>query len=225
MFFATVNRRARVFFLRVLAVIVVAAGISSQLRAVDLIGYVPYYSMGGSYLTTTLPRQLQLVDEVRYFGLTVNSSGQIVPLSGSGDLQSHLDRIEQLKSAINSLPVAQRPRLDITLGGAGEAAAFATIAADPTLRQTLAQNIKTRLTNSSATSVDIDWEHPADNATQLNNYSAMVQRIKQEVGASVGVYTAMTPELFMPPMRVSSRQCDRRRVAHDLRPRVLGWRS
>jgi hypothetical protein len=166
---------------------------------VDLIGYVPYYSMNGDYFTTTLPRQLQMVNEVRYFGLTVDATGAVVPLAGSGDKDSHLQHISDLKAEIDSLPAGQRPRLDITLGGAGEAAAFSTIAADSNLRQALSQNINALLMQVGATSVDIDWEHPANTSTELNNYSSMVQRIKQEVGSTRGVYTAMTPERFMPP--------------------------
>lgn len=172
-----------------------AAVASSAAWAVDLIGYLPHYRMNASYNTNWLPDQLALLDEVRYFGLTINSSGAIVPLEGS--LGTHLANIAVIKQTIETLPVDQRPRLNITLGGADEAAAYATVAASATLRATLAANVKARLDETGATSVDFDWEHPT-NATQRNNYSLMVQRVKQEVGPDRRIYATMTPEIFMP---------------------------
>lgn len=168
----------------------------SRARAVDLIGYLPYYRMNGSYNANMLPGQLSLLDEIRYFGLTINSSGAISTLDGAS-LSAHTNRIATIKQAIEALPAADRPRLNITLGGAGEAAAYATVAASSTLRTTLAQNVLTLLNQSGATSVDFDWEHPSG-ATQRDNYSLMVQRVKQEVGPDRRVYATMTPEIFMP---------------------------
>ena len=193
--------------------------------AVDLIGYLPYYRMNASYNANTLPEQLPLLDEVRYFGLTINSSGVITPLSGSGSLASHLNRIAILQQAINSLPVQQRPRLGVTLGGAGEAAAFSAVAANSALRDALAQNVNTLLDQSGATSVDVDWEHPSNaqnsaGTAERNNYSLMVQRIKEEVGASRGVYATMTPEIFMPTSAV---QGDHAIDGISLMTYDLGW--
>jgi GH18 family chitinase len=181
-------------WLRVL-VAMSAVAVSSATWAVDLIGYLPHYRMNASYNTNWLPDQLALLDEVRYFGLTINSSGAIVPLEGS--LGTHLANIAVIKQKIETLPLDQRPRLNITLGGADEAAAYATVAASSTLRATLAANVKARLDETGATSVDFDWEHPT-NATQRNNYSLMVQRVKQEVGPDRRVYATMSPEIFMP---------------------------
>ncbi|MGD9633609.1 MAG: glycoside hydrolase family 18 protein [Pirellulales bacterium] len=171
-------------------------GLESTAWAVDLIGYLPYYRMNGSYNSNMLPAQLPLLDEIRYFGLTINSSGAISTLDGAS-LASHTSRIAAIKQAIDALPAADRPRLDITLGGAGEAAAYATVAASSTLRTTLAQNVDSLLDQTGATSVDFDWEHPS-NATQRSNYGLMVQRVKQEVGSERRVYATMTPEIFMP---------------------------
>jgi GH18 family chitinase len=168
----------------------------SRAEAVDLIGYLPYYRMNSTYDTTELPAQLSMLNEIRYFGLTASSSGSIVPSGGS--LATDLTNIAAIKSAIAALPTNKQPRLDITLGGAGQATSFATIAASSTLRDTFAQNIKSFLTQSGATSIDIDWESPANTSSQLNNYSLMVQRIKQEVGSTDRVYATMEPQLFMP---------------------------
>jgi hypothetical protein len=184
----------RVVGLFALACMVFAA---SNAWAVDLIGYLPYYRMSNFYVTNTLPNQLPMLDQVRYFGLTVNSSGVITPLSGSGTLASHLSNITTLEQKIVALPANQRPRLDITLGGAGEATSFAAISASPTMQATFAQNISALLTSTGATSIDIDWENPT-NATQRTNYGTMLQRIKQEVGASNGVYATIAPEIFLP---------------------------
>src|SRR3954468_24565662 len=87
--------------------------------ALDLVGYLPYYRMSASYNNNILPAQLGMLNEVRYFGLTAASDGSIQPLGGSGTLQTHLANIALLKQKIDAMPVALRPRLDITLGGAG----------------------------------------------------------------------------------------------------------
>ena len=79
-------------------------------RAVDLIGYLPYYRMNASYNANTLPDQLALLDEIRYFGLTINSSGVITPLSGSGSLITHLNRIATIKQAIEALAARRSGR-------------------------------------------------------------------------------------------------------------------
>ena len=163
--------------------------------AVDLIGYVPYYRMNSSYNANTLPAQLAMLDEVRYFGLTAASNGTITTLEGS--IASHTDRIDVIKNAIAALPAEDRPRLNITLGGAGQASSFATIAASSSLRSTFAQNIDALLDSTGATSVDIDWEHPVG-TTQFDNYALMLQRIKQEIGQNRGMYATIDPTIRVP---------------------------
>ena len=135
----------------------------SLVHGVDLTGYLPYYRMGATYNNSVLPTQLSMLDEVRYFGLTAASDGSIVPLSGSGTLTTHQNNIATIEQKIGALPAGDRPRLDLTFGGAGESASFATIAASATLRATFAQNIATMLSQTGATAVDIDWESPDNN--------------------------------------------------------------
>jgi hypothetical protein len=163
-------------------------------RAVDLVGYVPSYRMtSANYVNNVLPRQLVLLDEVRYFGITVHSDG-------SGALttsETHLANVEKLRTIIDSLPESQRPRLDITLGGWQMSDGFAAIAADPAKRGVLAQNIAALLERTGATAVDLDWEHPTGGA-QLNNYAATLQRIKQQVGSERRVYATVEPTKFLP---------------------------
>lgn len=188
-------RWARLFLLPLLLCLTVHA---NHALPVDLIGYLPWYRMSGSYNTGTLPDQLAMLDEVRYFGLTAASNGTVTPLGGgSGNMATHLDRIATIKAAIEALPEADRPRLNITLGGAGEAASFATIAASSNLRDTFAQNISSLLDQTGATSVDIDWEHP-QGTTQFDNYGLMLQRIKQETGTSRRVYATVDPTIRVP---------------------------
>jgi GH18 family chitinase len=178
--------------LQALSVVVAA----ENAGAVDLIGYVPYYRMNNSYNANTLPAQLAMLDEVRYFGLTAASNGTITTLDG-GSVASHTNRINIIKDAIAALPEEDRPRLNITFGGAGQAASFATIAASATLRATFAQNIEALLDQTGATSIDLDWEHPVG-TTQFNNYATMLTQIKQEVGASRRVYATIDPTIWVP---------------------------
>src|SRR5258705_2391214 len=158
--------------------------------ALDLVGYLPYYRMNASYNTGTLPTQLGMLNEIRYFGLTAASDGTIVPLAGSGTMQSHLDNIALIKQKIEAMPVGQRPRLDVTLGGAGEDFSFTNIARTVSgvpcnLCTTFAQNTKSLLDSTGATSVDIDWEHPdaAPSIERSTSYPDMLKRIKHKVGA------------------------------------------
>jgi hypothetical protein len=174
-----------------------------QVAAVDLIGYVPYYRMDSApsgYTAATLPAQLAMLDEVRYFGLTAASDGSIVPLEHT--LTTHLNNIAMIKSAIEALPIADRPRLNITLGAAGQDASFTAIAPSASLRATFAVNIKNLLDQTGATSVDIDWEGPDaccpnPSAELTTHYPAMLKRIKQEVGANRRVYATIEPQLML----------------------------
>ena len=172
-----------------------AMSLASHSHAVDLIGYVPYYRLDSNYINNILPDQLSILDEVRYFGLSVNSSGGISSLSGS--VSSQKTNIATIKEIIDSLPAAERPRLDITLGGAAVDSVFSTIASNSSLRTTLAQNIDDLLGETGATSVDIDWEHPDAGIERSTHYPALLKRIKQEVGASNRVYATVGPSVVI----------------------------
>lgn len=168
---------------------------TSHALAVDLIGYVPYYRMDSTYNTGTLPAQLAMLDEVRYFGLTAASNGTIVPLENT--MQYHLSNIATIKSSIEALQAADRPRLNITFGGAGEDASFTTIAANSSLRATFAMNVAALLGETGATSVDIDWEHPDAGVQRTTNYPVLLKRIKQELGADRRVYATVDPTVMI----------------------------
>jgi GH18 family chitinase len=164
--------------------------------AVEMVGYVPYYRMNGTYNANTLPAQLAMLDEVRYFGLTAASNGTIATLDGAS-ISSHTNRIQIIKNAIAALPAEDCPRLDITLGGAGQAASFATIAASASLRSTFAQNIDALLDSTGATSVDIDWEHPTVGIERTTYYPAMLKQIKQAVGTDRRVNATVAPSVMI----------------------------
>ena len=163
--------------------------------AVELVGYLPYYRLNSNYLNNTLPGQLALLDEVRYFGLSVSSTGAITSLSGS--VTSQKNNIATIQNLINTLPVDQRPRLDITLGGAEVDSVFTSIAASSSLRDTLAQNIAGLLAETGATAVDIDWEHPDAGIERTTSYPALLKRIKQEVGPDNRVYATVAPSVVI----------------------------
>jgi GH18 family chitinase len=158
--------------------------------------------MNASYNAGTLPTQLGMLNEVRYFGLTAASDGSIVPLAGSGTMQSHLNNIALIKQKIEAMPVGQRPRLDITLGGAGEDTSFTNIARTVSgvscnLCTTFAQNITSLLDSTGATSVDIDWEHPDAGVERSTSYPDMLKRIKHQVGAARRVYAVVDPTVII----------------------------
>ena len=159
--------------------------------AVDLIGYVPHYRMNSSYVNDVLPDQLALLDEVRYFGISVNAS------AGLTTTAADLSNIQTIESVINALPETQRPRLGITIGGAGQSAGFSTVAASSTLRDRFAQNLEALLDQTGAVAVDLDWEHPAAGAERNSLFPAMLTRIKQEFGDSRRVYATVAPSVIV----------------------------
>jgi hypothetical protein len=165
----------------------------SPCRGVDLIGYIPNYRMGdANYVNNVLPLQLGMLDEVRYFGITVTASGLLTTNS------THLSHIDAIKQKIASLPADQRPRLGITLGGDGEDATFTAVAQNAALRTQLAQNINALLNSTGAAGVDVDWEHPDAGPDLTTHYPAMLSRIKQEIGASRRLYATVSPEKILP---------------------------
>ncbi len=163
--------------------------------AVELVGYVPHYRLDSNYLNNILPNQLVMLDEVRYFGLSAGSNGEITSLSGS--IASHKNNIAAIKAIIDGLPAADRPRLDITLGGASQDATFTNVAASSALRTVLAENIVSLLDETGAMAVDIDWEHPNNGVELDSSYPALLKRIKQEVGAERRVYATVAPSLVI----------------------------
>jgi hypothetical protein len=170
--------------------------------ALDLIGYLPSYRMNASYNTGTLPTQLGMLNEIRYFGLTAASDGSIIPLPNTPAMQTHLNNIAIIKQQIDAMPVGQRPRLDITLGGAGEDASFTNIARTVSgvpcnLCTTFAQNIKSLLDSTGATSVDIDWEHPDVGVERSTSYPDMLKRIKHQIGSPRRVYAVVDPTVII----------------------------
>src|SRR3954468_12468241 len=196
------SRRGLHSLRRHIVVVLILAWPAQQCRALDLIGYLPYYRMNASYNAGTLPTQLGMLNEIRYFGLTAASDGSIVPLAGSGTMQSHLDNIAVIKQKIEAMPIGQRPRLDITLGGAGEDVSFTNIARTVSgvpcnLCTTFAQNVKSLLDSTGATSVDIDWEHPDFGVERSTSYPDMLKRIKQQVGIDRRVNTAVDPTVMI----------------------------
>ncbi len=166
-------------------------GMAISSNAVDLIGYVPDYRMSSSYVNNTLPGQLAMLDEVRYFGISVNASGSLTTTPAD------LSNIQAIRSIIDSMPVATRPRLDITIGGDGQSSGFSAVAANASLRTQFAQNISSLLTQTGATAVDIDWEHPAAGAERTTLYPAMLGRIKQELGPTRRVYATVDPTVMV----------------------------
>lgn len=179
--------------MRILFAAIFFAGAAARLSAVELIGYVPDYRMGdANYVNNVLPAQLGMLDEVRYFGVTVTATGALTTTTAD------LANINTIKQKINQLPEANRPRLDITLGGAGEAAGFAAVAQSSSLRTQLAQNIDALLDQTGAIGVDVDWEHPTEGAQLTTHYPALLSRIKQELGPSRRVYATVSPEKILP---------------------------
>ena len=214
---------------RYLFFVLILASLVQESKALDLIGYLPYYRMNASYNAGTLPTQLGMLNEIRYFGLTAASDGSIVPQAGSGTMQSHLNNIALIKQKIEAMPVGQRPRLDITLGGAGEDASFTNIARTVSgvpcnLCTTLAQNTKSLLDLTGATSVDIDWEHPDAGLERNTSYPDMLKRIKHEVGAARRVYAVVDPDGGYFQQCSQRHRCDRWCFVNDLRPGLVGKR-
>jgi hypothetical protein len=188
--------------IRFLAIVVACISLARGAAAVDLIAYLPYYRMNASYNQSTLPAQLGMLNEIRYFGLTAANDGSIVPLSGSGTLQSHLNNIALIKQKIDAMPAGQRPRLDITLGGAGQDASFTNIArtvsgVSCSLCGTFAQNVKSLVDSTGAASVDIDWEHPDAGVERTTSYPDMLKQIKHQVGMDRRVYATVDPTVVI----------------------------
>ncbi len=185
---------------RVLVILILTATCLDVVRtqAVELVGYVPYYRMSSNYVNNMLPGQIALLDEVRYFGLSVNGSGAIT--SQSGNINTDKSHIATIKSIIEGLPIDERPRLNITLGGAGVDSVFSSIAASSSLRTTLAQNVSALLNETGVTSVDIDWEHPdaSPSIERSTTYPALLKRIKQEIGPNKRVYATVDPTVMIP---------------------------
>lgn len=174
------------------AILASTAWLGVPALAVELVGYVPNYRMGaGDYPREVLPAQLALLDEVRYFGVSVDDAAKLTTTDAD------LKNLETIKSLIDRLPAAQRPRLGITIGGWGKSKGFSAVAASEALRDKFAQNIDALLDQTGATAVDLDWEHPAAGAECDKLYPAMLTGIKHELGPERRVYATLEPSTFI----------------------------
>lgn len=163
---------------------------ASPAAALDLIGYLPNYRINANYVANMLPGQLAMLDEVRYFGITVNANGTLTTTAAD------MNHLQSIKTAIDALPAEERPRLGITIGGAGMSDGFAAVAASDTLRATFAQNLKSLLDQTGAVAADLDWEHPAAGVERNTRFPAMLTRVKQEFGADRRVYATVDPTVM-----------------------------
>jgi Glycosyl hydrolases family 18 len=165
--------------------------------AVQLTGYLPSYRINqpdSDYVKNVLPAQLQLLDEVRYFGMTVAADGT---LTSSAE---HLANLSALRTTIDALPGTHKPRVVLTLGGDGLSANFGAVAADQNRRESMATNVESFLSQYQLDGVDFDWEHPAT-AAQRVDYESLLKQVKQTVGArrvtaTVAPYIVLSNNLF-----------------------------
>jgi GH18 family chitinase len=165
---------------------------NGQALAVELIGYVPNYRMENrKFAGDVLLEQLKLLDEVRYFGITVLPSAEL------STTDADLGRLRSIKSLIDRLPTAERPRLGVTIGGSGKSEGFSAVAASEELCDKFSKNLHALLDQTGATAVDLDWEHPAAGAECDTLYPAMLTRIKEELGAERRVYATLEPSTFI----------------------------
>lgn len=179
--------------IRMLVATVLLAVGAPRVVAVELVGYLPSYRFSDSnYVNNVLPAQLAMLDEVRYFGITATASGGLTTSA------TNLAHVQTIQQKINALPADKRPRLGITLGGAGEDASFTAIAQSDALMSQFAVNINSLLTQTGAVGVDIDWEHPNEGVELTTRLPAMLARVKQELGASRRLYATMSPEQILP---------------------------
>ena len=184
----SVTRRA----LSRLAALTVVVCTGGPAPALDLVAYVPDYRMDEShFVNTILPKQLALIEEVRYFGITVTNSGGLTTNAG------HLADLTTLRNLIDALPESQRPRLVVALGGAGISDSFDNVAASTTATNNLAGNINSLLSQVGAVGIDFDWEHPDEGDELLVDYPAMLDTVKQVLGND-RVYATVAPSKILP---------------------------
>jgi GH18 family chitinase len=175
-----------------LAILASIAWLGATVLAVDLVGYVPNYrTSAGDYTRKVLPEQLPLLNEVRYFGVSVDAEANLTTTDAD------LKNLETIKTLVDRLPAAKRPRLGITIGGWGKSNGFSAVAASEALRAKFAKNLAALLDQTGATAVDLDWEHPAAGAECDTLYPAMLTRIKQELGPDRRVYATLEPSTFI----------------------------
>jgi GH18 family chitinase len=187
----TILRFAKTFAAIGVVLAVVAAG--QPASGLDFVGYLPRWQMKAGYLEKVLPAQLTLLDEVRYFGITMDDAGTLTAKP------EDLERLHTLRAVIDRLPERRRPRLGITLGGWEQSGGFSQTASQEGSRRRLATNIKQLLDKTGATCVDLDWEHPKAGQQCEQDYPELLKELKQRMGSSVRVYLTVAPSVLVSP--------------------------
>ncbi|MCA9148164.1 MAG: PEP-CTERM sorting domain-containing protein [Planctomycetales bacterium] len=184
------------------------------LHAVEIVGYLPDYRFKEPYYSSVLPEQLPLLDEVRYFGMTIAADGSLNVTA------SHEANLTKLARTIQSQPGIAQPRVVLTLGGGGGNMSdnFAIVAGNSAKRKVFAANIRDFIESHDLAGVNLDWEAPSTESERAN-YVSLLKDIKHAVGSKL-VTIAIAPSLLLPNQVVSG---DDGIDGVDLMTYGLGW--
>jgi chitinase len=95
----------------------------------------------------------------------------------SGELNRKRLRPEALRM-LRRVKDEQKVRLLLCVGGWDRSAAFAELAASPRARQRFADTLTAFCTDNQFDGIDLDWEHPANEAQQ-KDYAALLAEVKK----------------------------------------------
>ncbi|MFV0442414.1 MAG: glycosyl hydrolase family 18 protein [Planctomycetaceae bacterium] len=144
--------------------------------AVEIIGYLPGYRFESFDY-----EQAELVSDVVLFSVEPRPDASLDETRlPEARIQSAVTRIRQ-----------RGARVQVTVGGWGESAAFPAVTADKTLRLRLARNVADYCEQHGFDGVDINWEHPTNHEERQNlgrflaNLKSALQPSQRQISLAV----------------------------------------
>lgn len=129
----------------------------------EVVGYLPDYR-----LDSFDPAQARYLTDLVYFSVEPKSTGEL----GAG-LPSE-DTLKKLRS----IKEKHNVRLHLCVGGWGRSKGFIPLAASESARKRFAAALVEFCTKNGFDGVDLDWEHP-ENEAQQNDYGRLLSETKQ----------------------------------------------
>lgn len=136
---------------------------AAERPAFRVVGYLPDYRLAGINADA-----VQYVTDLIYFSAEPTPEGEIKSLTLQSD---ELNKLQAIKKK-------HHLKLSLCIGGWGRSAGFAKLAASEKSRERFAAGLVRLCRKSQFDGVDLDWEHPADEA-QRQDYGKLITELKK----------------------------------------------
>lgn len=162
-------------------------------------GYLPSYRMT-SYASKNPSIAMEHLTHLYYFSISTDVSGNLGSVDSNGNftpLANYLPSVQSNLNTIKSWIGTKKTKLILVFGGWVSSDYIDEVAASPTARNNVAQNLVDFCINNQLDGIDIDWENyhgVVDDADYVNLVSAIKSKILASSNTSLELSVTILPE-------------------------------